>query len=964
MKKITSAIIVLMWFCNLNAQKKEIIQKLVFKTEIQPLLDNSKIEEALPLIKKYFNQNLILGEIWTPKVMLLEANNMYLSEKLLAVNHDQKAFQKFSVAHADTSIFWYKRMLLDRHQDSLLAKERLNILTEARKQFPIQLVEIQKQRELQIANRNKFIADSLESVRVEKEKRELFVKDSLNASKKIQEELNDYVNSKKVNKIQNYKLFLKKYPESEYYVEIDTLCSKLGMKKADSLHTFQAYKEFIDSFPTSTYISEVTDKLLKLACPQSPSSIKTLVEVNKIINEIRLIDSKLSLGFDFKNKNIYSTVNLNSGNWTFKNLNVSHFVNGDTIPQAITNQDWEKAAREKKPAWCYYENNSDNQYVHGKLYNWYALSDPRGLATSNYVIPNIELYEGLVLDAGGASNAITSLKCLDAWQNEEYSDVSIGFDATPSGFRDEKGNFLNKDVSSRFWSKDENGSEAYFFGIDKKENTNNLLIKSEASKGFGYSIRLVALYEESEYTYSELLSELMKKRDELLLKEYGQLKESRKIDLFVLNQLRNELNIKNLSDDELDNAHFNFLIRRFYFNDEIEKNGNFFIPPFRSEQSSCSSDGSEDVPNPKIIHGFKNNVHNYIKWLDGSTYTGEISEGIPNGKGVLIIGANCEEVKNRGNVLEGDFVDGYMASGIIKYKDKRVYQGSCNFNNEPNGNGTMIFANGTKQSGEFIDGEFQKGFECKKAVIGTQTWMAENLSVTKFRNGDPIPEAKTWQEWVNAKEKGQPAFCYANNDPSNVSKYGVLYNWHAVNDSRGLAPKGWRVPNEKDYQQLKYGLQPEINKKDAEIEKLKSQGASGLTIQKLENERQTQLRDSKWVNGIKMASVFLPGYKLKTTSGWYNSLDKKANWNGNNKFGFNAEPSFHRNILGSFNDPAINLATQDCNFWLSTSLSRDRAAAMKIDQIGDLFIIGRDKWLENTPGDEKGTGYPVRLIKE
>ena len=81
----------------------------------------------------------------------------------------------------------------------------------------------------------------------------------------------------------------------------------------------------------------------------------------------------------------------------------------------------------------------------------------------------------------------------------------------------------------------------------------------------------------------------------------------------------------------------------------------------------------------------------------------------------------------------------------------------------------------------------------KSVKIGTQTWMAENLNVPTFRNGDLIPEAKTNEEWGKAEKEGKPAWCYYDNDPKNGAKYGKLYNWYAVNDSRGLAPDGWHI---------------------------------------------------------------------------------------------------------------------------------------------------------------------------
>jgi uncharacterized protein (TIGR02145 family) len=89
-----------------------------------------------------------------------------------------------------------------------------------------------------------------------------------------------------------------------------------------------------------------------------------------------------------------------------------------------------------------------------------------------------------------------------------------------------------------------------------------------------------------------------------------------------------------------------------------------------------------------------------------------------------------------------------------------------------------------------------------KVTIGTQVWMAENLNVDRFRNGDPIPEAKTAEEWKNAAVRKQPAWCYYENDPANGIKYGKLYNGFAVNDSRGLAPQGYHIPTEAEWDKL------------------------------------------------------------------------------------------------------------------------------------------------------------------
>jgi len=91
-------------------------------------------------------------------------------------------------------------------------------------------------------------------------------------------------------------------------------------------------------------------------------------------------------------------------------------------------------------------------------------------------------------------------------------------------------------------------------------------------------------------------------------------------------------------------------------------------------------------------------------------------------------------------------------------------------------------------------------------IIGIQEWISENLNICTFRNGDPIPEAKTKKEWLNAGEEGKPAWCYYNNDPANGIKYGRLYNWYAVNDCRGLAPQGWHIPSKDEWEVLSHFL--------------------------------------------------------------------------------------------------------------------------------------------------------------
>lgn len=79
--------------------------------------------------------------------------------------------------------------------------------------------------------------------------------------------------------------------------------------------------------------------------------------------------------------------------------------------------------------------------------------------------------------------------------------------------------------------------------------------------------------------------------------------------------------------------------------------------------------------------------------------------------------------------------------------------------------------------------------------IGQQIWTVQNLNVSRYRNGDPIPQVADQAQWAQLTTG---AWCYFNNDPANGAIYGKLYNWYAVNDPRGLAPIGYHVSTDSE----------------------------------------------------------------------------------------------------------------------------------------------------------------------
>ena len=80
--------------------------------------------------------------------------------------------------------------------------------------------------------------------------------------------------------------------------------------------------------------------------------------------------------------------------------------------------------------------------------------------------------------------------------------------------------------------------------------------------------------------------------------------------------------------------------------------------------------------------------------------------------------------------------------------------------------------------------------------IGNQVWMKKNLDVVCYRNGDIIPQINDSLEFAT---KTTGAWCYYDNNSENGKIYGTIYNWYAVNDPSGLAPKGWHIPTDSEW---------------------------------------------------------------------------------------------------------------------------------------------------------------------
>ncbi len=198
--------------------------------------------------------------------------------------------------------------------------------------------------------------------------------------------------------------------------------------------------------------------------------------------------------------------------------------------------------------------------------------------------------------------------------------------------------------------------------------------------------------------------------------------------------------------------------------------------------------------------------------------------------------------------------------------------------------------------------------------IGSKVWMAENLKVTRFSNGDTIPQVAGQMDWQN---NFTPAWSYLNNNVlyDSLKDYGYLYNFFTVEDSRNVCPTGWHVPSDQEWTDLVASIDP-------------------------------------WYSATAIGSQSgSAGGKLKSTTTDYWTA---PNTNATNETGFSGVPSSHKNSNGNFgflgNDGVIGI------WWTSTGYSNPADAYYRSLNYNDASI--------NRNIQQKRNGFSVRCVQD
>jgi uncharacterized protein (TIGR02145 family) len=184
---------------------------------------------------------------------------------------------------------------------------------------------------------------------------------------------------------------------------------------------------------------------------------------------------------------IYPIVLIGDQWWMAKNLSSAMYANGDTIPHVTSSSFWDPLTT---PAWCNYDNQVENDSIYGKLYTWYAVSDPRNICPTGWHVPTE--VEWSILSGYLGNNANWKMKSTTGWQNIEPNVTNeSGFSALPGGQR--PSNFVNIGVEGNWWTNTENGANYANYRVIYSSliNTNGFLTSGAATKRIGFSVRCV-----------------------------------------------------------------------------------------------------------------------------------------------------------------------------------------------------------------------------------------------------------------------------------------------------------------------------------------------------------------------------------------------------------------------------------------------------------------------------------------
>lgn len=419
--------------------------------------------------------------------------------------------------------------------------------------------------------------------------------------------------------------------------------------------------------------------------------------------------------------NEYQTVMIGNQWWMAENLKVSRYLNGDAIPTNLSNSEWKNTT---SGAFTIYPHgnvdgiNSNEEMVaaYGKLYNWYAVDDDRGLCPEGWRVPSdnnwkqLEMYLGMSQEdannigwrgasvGGKLKSTRTESDPHPRWSSpNEGATNESGFSGLPGGRRDFSSGFSAIGNTGYWWSSTERSLSLVWFRFLGYDGSS--VFRYDFYKYFGYSVRCF-----------------------------------RGKGLSLTSPTGGEIwHIGSNQDITWTSIDIDYVNIHYSIN-----NGSTWNTIATSVHSSQGS----------------------YEWTVPDTPTDEAK--------VRVCDVDDSDICDESRVFRIDIYE----TGTVTDIDDNVYQ---------------------------------------TVKIGDQWWMAENLRVSRYRDGSVIPTGLSNDEWSNTTTGAYAIYPHSlvdgiNSEEEMVNAYGKLYNWYAVVDNRDLCPEGWRVPSDDNWIQLEMYL--------------------------------------------------------------------------------------------------------------------------------------------------------------
>ena len=592
------------------------------------------------------------------------------------------------------------------------------------------------------------------------------------------------------------------------------------------------------SAPPAPIISISPDSLNFTISPPDSEQTQTLtisntgdatLEVNLFVGSPPVVDI---------DGNVYQTVQIGDQVWMAENLKVTHYRNGDAIPNVTSNSEW---AGLSTGAYCAYDDNESNADTYGYLYNWYAVDDSRNIAPEGWHVPTddewktLEMHLGMSQseadDTGWRGTNVGSKLAgnADLWYNGNLENNAefgtSGFTALPGGCRIfSNGIYYSMGGHGYFWSSTEYSSYHAWYRI--LYCSDSRVYRFYNSRGSGSSVRCLRDLDNLTIRQFDNLDE---PKNETHLENYAHSianTQSRSSRTDWLTFSTDTLTIQpGTSADVTVTVNAGGLGSGIYseyisITSNDTANSLIVVPVTMSVANSApivnagsdqeimaSSSGTASVTlDGSATYDLDGDAMTYSWVLDGTevstavTFTTDLSVGVHT----FTLTANDGALDGTDDVV---ITVTAFPNPIIS-----ISPDSLNFTISPPDSEqtqTLTISNtgdATLEVNLFvgsppvvdIDGNVYQTVQ-----IGDQVWMAENLKVTHYRNGDAIPNVTSNSEWAGLSTG---AYCAYDDNESNADTYGYLYNWYAVDDSRNIAPQGWHVPTDDEIKQLEMHL--------------------------------------------------------------------------------------------------------------------------------------------------------------